>query len=51
MLKHGYGYGYHNGYSGMGTKFGMGTGAGTTSVLSVINEIQNLHLTTVPLTD
>ena len=50
MLKHGYGYGYgyHNGYSGTGTNFGIGTG--TTSLLSVINEIQNLHLTTVPLT-
>ena len=51
MLKHG--YGYHNGYSGMGTgtNFGMGPGTGTTSLLSVINEIQILHLTTVLLTD
>ena len=51
MLK--YGYGYYNGYSGtgMGTNFGMGTGTGTTSLLSVINKIQNLHLTTVPLSD
>ena len=40
MLKHG--YGYHNGYSGTGTNFGTGTG--TTSLLSVINEIQNLQI-------